>query len=105
MDGEGTGLSFDAGRGTQNLLIAAHAHGIGSCNAGFPQPETQRAARQLLGVPDGFSLGVVAALGYAAPGDPLKSPTGPPRRPLAPLLGHKPFSALVHYERFGLREP
>lgn len=105
MDGEGTGLSFDAGRVTQNLLLAAHAHGVGSCNAGFPQPETQQAARQLLGVPDGYSLGVVIALGYAAPGDPLESPTGPRRRPLAPMLGRKPLTELVHYERFGQRTP
>ena len=105
MDGEGTGLSFDAGRVAQNLLLAAHAQGIGSCNAGLPAAEQQRAARELLGVPDGHSLGVLVALGYPAPGDPLESPAGPRRRALAPMLGRKPLSALVHHERFGRRTP
>ena len=62
MDGEGTGFSFDAGRVTQTLLLAAHAHGIGSCNAGIAPAEHERAALQLLGVPPGHSLGMVVAL-------------------------------------------
>lgn len=103
MDGEGTGLSFDAGRVTQNLLLAAHSHGIGSCNAGLPAAEQQRAARELLGVPDDHSLGMLIALGYPAPGDRMESLAGPPRRPLAPMLGRKPLSELVHQERFGRR--
>ncbi len=48
---------------------------------------------------------MVVALGYPAPGDPMESPAGPPRRPLAPSLGRKPLTELVHYERFGQHEP
>ena len=105
MDGEGTGLSFDAGRVTQNLLLAAHALGIGSCNSWYRTEEAQQAAKALLAVPDGHSVGSVVALGYPAPGDHMESLTGPPRRPLAPMLGRKPLSELVHYERFGQRTP
>lgn len=102
MEGEGTGLSFDAGRVTQNLLLAAHAHGVGSGNAWLRLEEHQQATLHILGVPPGYSLAMLIALGYPGPGDPLESTSGPPRRALAPM-GRKPLAELVHYERFGRR--
>lgn len=104
MDGEGTGFSFDCGRVTQNLLLAAHAHGIASCNAGLVPAENRQAAMSLLDVPAGHSLGVVVALGYRAPGDQLAPEGGIDRRGGVPP-GRKPLRELVHYERFGRPDP
>ena len=104
MDGERTGSSYDCGRVSQTLMLAAHAHGVGSCNAGLGPEENQRAGMTLLGIPEGHSLGQVIAFGYRAAGDQLAPPGGIDRPPLAPA-GRKPLEELVHYERFGRREP
>jgi nitroreductase len=105
MEGVGQGYSFDAGRVSQNIMLAAHAHGVASCNASIFSPENEQAALDLLGVPAGHSLRVVIALGYAAPGDTMDTPTGPPRRSALTMLGRKPLAEVAHYERFGRHDP
>ncbi len=105
MEGEGRGASFDAGRVAQNLMLAAHAHGVGSCIASIAPEENERAALRLLGVPAGYSLRVVIAFGYPAPREQDRTIAGQPRERVLVMVGRKPLSELVHYERFGQRMP
>jgi len=74
---------------TQNMLVAATAHGLGSCwVAGHKKPYADAVAA-LLGVPETLALVSLVALGYAA-----KKKAGPKKRALEEVL---------HWERFGGR--
>ena len=72
----------DALLATQNILLAAHAMGLGSCLIGFAvaamakNPTIQRT----LGIPDDEAIHAVIALGY--PAEPYQRFTG--RKPLTP---------------------
>jgi GrpB-like predicted nucleotidyltransferase (UPF0157 family)/nitroreductase len=67
--------AFDCCRAGQNLVIAAHARGIGSCWVGAPMPWLSDAAVQReLGIPDGFVPSVAIVLGY-----PAEHPVGNPK--------------------------
>jgi len=70
---------FDCCRAGQNVLLAAHHHGLGSCWVGAPMPWLQsQGVVQELGLPEGSEPAVAIVLGYAA-----ESPKGNPRpRPL-----------------------
>lgn len=74
---------FDCCRAGQNLLLAAHAKGLGSCWVGAPLPWLSDAkTQQELGVPEGFAPSVAITLGY-----PTESPVGSPRaRPIVHWL-------------------
>jgi nitroreductase len=70
---------------TQNLLVAARAHGLGSCwVAGEKKPYANEILR-LVEAPPGFRLVSLVPLGY-----PAEAPA-PPKRPPAEVL---------HWERF-----
>jgi nitroreductase len=105
MDGEGRGQSLDCGRVAQNIMLAAHAHGIGSCIGTINPDENEQKTLRLLGVPAGHSLRILIGLGFPASGDTVDPATGSPRRSVLPSMGRKPLAELVHYGRFGQREP
>lgn len=64
MDPAFPAAAYDAGRLSQNIMLAAWAQGIGSCIAFlFPEENHQR-ARALLGVPDDREAWTAIALGY-----------------------------------------
>ena len=71
---------FDCHRAAQNLLLAAHARGLGSCWVGAPLPwlESPGVAAEL-GLPDGFDATVAVILGYADGGN-RPAALGPSRR-------------------------
>jgi nitroreductase len=70
----------DGSAATQNLLVAARAHGLGSCwVAGDKKPYCE-AIRELLGAPAGTRLVSLVPLGHPAE-EPVKD-----KRPLAGLL-------------------
>lgn len=78
---------LDCARAGQNLVIAAHARGLGSCWVGAPmpwlsQPEVQRE----LGVPAGFEPAAAITLGY-----PAEQPRGNPKA--RPPIHWSPASA------------
>lgn len=54
---------FDAGRAAQNLMLAAWSEGIASCPASMHDEEK---ARTVLGLPPGYVVANVIALGYPA---------------------------------------
>ena len=97
MSESGSGL--DEGRLAQNVMLAAWAHGIGSCIASL---QDQSTARNLLGVPPGLSLHTVIALGY--PFDRSALRIAPDRRS-AVKPGRRPLEEVVSWERYGGRRP
>lgn len=75
----------DACAATENMIIAARAHGIGTCWINAHRKEHSAAVEQLLGCPDGHELVTMFSLGY---------PVEETRRP------KKPLSEVVRWERF-----
>ncbi len=66
---------FDCCRAGQNLLIAAHSRGLGTCWVGAPIPWLLNIeVRNELAIPDGFSPSTAITIGY-----PDEVPTGSPR--------------------------
>jgi nitroreductase len=67
--------AFDCCRAGQNLMLAAHARGLGSCWVGAPLPWlTSPGIADELGVPGDFDPIVALVLGY-----PAERPAGNPR--------------------------
>ncbi len=65
---------FDVGRQAQNMMIAAHAEGVGSCPITLNHADRTRAA---VGLPDDWQMPMVITLGYPVadhPESPLKRP-------------------------------
>ena len=62
------GGDFDAGRAAQNMMLAAWNEGVASCPVSMHDRE---GARRTLGLPEGWRVAVVLALGYPQPGVPL----------------------------------
>ncbi len=66
---------FDCCRAGQNLLVAAHARGLGSCWIGAPMPWLAvPQVQEELGLPAGFEPSVAIVLGH-----PAEQPPGNPR--------------------------
>ncbi len=59
-----TGSDFDAGRSAQNMMLAAWSMGIASCPCSM---HDQDCATKTLGLPEGYRVVVVLALGYPNP--------------------------------------
>jgi nitroreductase len=59
--------AFDEGRIAERIMLAAHAHGIGSC-IGWLRDEGRAAAKALLAVPDDRTVRTAVSLGYPAAG-------------------------------------
>ncbi len=66
---------FDCCRAAQNMLIAAHALGLGTCWVGAPIPWlTSPGIATELGIPEGFDASAVVLAGI-----PAEQPVGEPR--------------------------
>jgi len=76
----------DGSAAIENILLAAHAHELGSCwVAGDKKPYAAQIG-QMLGVPAGFKLIGMVAIGYAASQSPM-----PRKRSLAEVLHREKF--------------
>jgi nitroreductase len=91
---------FDEGRLAQNVMLAAWAHGVGSCIGSlYPESNTRR-AKELLGVPDKRWLHTAISLGY--PADERAVRLSADRRGLTDVpIGREALADLVSWERFG----
>jgi nitroreductase len=75
----------DGSAATQNILLAAHAHGLGSCwVAGDKKPYAAHICK-LLGAPASHKLVSLVALGY-----PAEKPEKPKR----------PLTEVLHWEKY-----
>lgn len=102
MDGSsGSGnVLFDEGRLAERIMLAAWAHGVGSCIATLFPEENVRAAGELLGLPEGLRARTVISLGYPADADARFLRSTPLIRALVPV-GRTPLEELVSWERYG----
>jgi nitroreductase len=87
---------FDAGRVTQNMMLAAWADGVGSCIASF-QDEAQ--ARALLGIPAAFQAHTALSFGYPLPDAP-RTIEGLPEAEVLASIGRRPLDEMVHWEEW-----
>jgi nitroreductase len=70
----------DGSAATENIMLAARAHGLGSCWVAGDKKMYAEDIRKLLKVPDGFKLVSLVALGETASIPPIR------KRPLKDLL-------------------
>jgi nitroreductase len=96
MRGDDVATLLDEGRLMQNLMLAAWAHGVGSCIASIYPADNQQRARELLGIPKDRHLLTMLSIGYPAGPEALRLPEN------APIpRGRRPMADLVSWERFG----
>ena len=79
---------FDVGRQAQNMMVAAHAEGIGSCPITLQHADKARAA---VGLPDDWAMPMVITLGYPVDDHP-ESPLKRTRVSLDDLVRHDRWS-------------
>lgn len=88
-----TSESYDEGRVTERLFIAAHFLGLGGGTAWFGDASQQQQAKAILGIPAERIAHSVAVIGYPT--------TTKDHRPNPAQSGRKPLSEIVSYDRFG----
>jgi nitroreductase len=74
--------SYDEGRLSERLMLAADAHGIGSC-IGWLIDSGREQARQLLGVAEGRKVRTILSMGY--PDEAARAARQRPEQPRKPL--------------------
>jgi nitroreductase len=77
---------FDAGRAAQNIMIAAWNDGLASCPLRIHHEDC---GREVLGLPEGWRISMVIALGHPQPGVPMSL-----------NRARQPFDEYVHWERW-----
>ncbi|MEA2661587.1 MAG: hypothetical protein QOH08_1159 [Chloroflexota bacterium] len=94
LDGaDGGSESYDEGRVTERLLIAAHMLGLGGGTAHFGGAAGQAEAKRILGIPADRAARSLVTIGRPTS---IKDPRPNPRPG-----GRKPLSEIVSYERWG----
>jgi nitroreductase len=93
---------FDEGRLAQNLMLAAWAHGVGSCIATV-WSDRAAAALDVLGAPPDRVLRTILSLGYPAD-ERARFLSAAPGAATIPI-GRRPLAEVVHHERYGRRSP
>ncbi len=101
------GRRFDEGRLAQSVMLAAWAHGVGSCIGSLYPDENVRRAKALLGVPEERWLHTAIALGYPADPEALRisRELAAGRAPVEVPLGRRTADTLVSWGRYGRRAP
>jgi nitroreductase len=75
----------DGSNASQNILVAARAHGLGSCwVAGDKKPYAEK-IRKMVGAPEGYKLISLLAIGHPAEQPPKDK---------------RPLSGVLHWEKF-----
>ena len=77
---------FDAGRAAQNIMIAAWNEGLASCPLRIHREDC---GREVLGLPEGWRISMVIALGHPEPSVPMSL-----------NRARQPFDEYVHWERW-----
>lgn len=85
--------TYDEGRVTERLLIAARILGLGGGTAWFGEAAAEQRAKEILGIPAERAAHSVVVIGYPTT---LKD-----HRPNANTPGRKPLADVVSHGRFG----
>jgi nitroreductase len=83
--GNNTYYVEDGSAATQNILLAAHAHGLGSCWVACEKQSYADEIRKAVGAPEGLKAVAICTLGY-----PAEEPK-PDKRPL---------DSVLHWEKY-----
>ncbi len=93
--------AFDCGRLTERVMLAAHAHGVGSCIGSVWGDDNESKAKELLGIPSERWLHQLISFGYAAEDDATRARTAEAAARVIPGRGRRLLGELVSWERFG----
>jgi len=94
--------AFDCGRLAERLMLAAWAHGIGSCIASLFPDDNARKAKELLDIPTARWVRQTVALGYPADENATRVSSTPRMAGVLPI-GRKHIEEFVSWERYGRR--
>ena len=94
--------AFDCGRIAERIMLAAWAHGVGSCIGSLWPDDNMHKAMELLAIPRDRWFRPTIALGYPADANATRVSSTPNMVSVIPL-GRKPLSEFVSWERFGRR--
>jgi nitroreductase len=83
--------TYDEGRLSERIMLAAAAHGVGSC-IGWFAGQGRADAKAILGIPDHRLVRTAISLGY--PDEEARAARAKPEQP------RKPLAELVHDERY-----
>jgi len=93
LDGKGPlGETYDEGRVSERIMLAADAYGLGSGTGWFSTPEAWDTVKRVLGIPAGLVTHSAVGLGY-----PDRTVSEPARAG----GGRRPLSEIVSFDRFG----
>ena len=92
--------AFDCGRLAERVMLAAWAHGVGSCIGSIWPDDNVAKAKELLDVPEDRWMRQTIALGYPADESATRV-SGTPMARALPSLGRRPLTALVSWDRYG----
>ena len=81
---------FDAGRASQNIMVAAWNEGLASCPLRIHREDC---GREVLGLPEGWRISMVIALGHPEPSVPMSL-----------NRVRQPFEEYVHWERWSAED-
>jgi nitroreductase len=84
--------TYDEGRLAERIMLAAHAHGVGS-SVGWIVGRGRDAARELLGIPDHKVVRTAISLGY--PDEEARGPRsgrGQTRKPLSEIIYQESYA-------------
>ena len=87
-----TNESFDEGRVTERLMIAARLLGLGAGTAWYGDASQQATAKAALGIPEEKTARSVVTIGYPV--------TSKDHRPNPAQGGRRPLSEIVSYDRY-----
>ena len=92
LNGDSRSVSYDEGRVSERIMLAAQALGLGSGTGWFGTPESRETVRDLLGIPEDKVAWSAIGLGYTDSSQQQST-----------LSGRKPLSDLVSYGHYGKR--
>lgn len=85
--------AYDEGRLSERIMLAAAAHGLGSCIGWYWEEGHSPAVKALLGIPETRTVLTAISIGYPADGESLiRRRAGATRKPMAEI---------VSWDRFG----
>ena len=85
--------TFDGGRAAQNMMLAAWAHGVGSCPN---RPRNPEEVQRLLGITDEVTIPTILSMGYPAE---LVGPRDTDPDAILGRINRKPLEQLVRFIR------